>query len=185
MLAASYSGARDELAPALRAHDAALVAHTQLLVTGQGEPRDTLTRLDRRRDDLSRAVRKVVPRLRAQDVDAALATQNTATLDAVAALATDAVRAPALQRTADEAAWSTARLLSVGVSADRGLGTAGSPAAELRARLTGLLTEHVLLAGALAARLDAAGADPDDPDVRAATAALDASGVSLAELAGR
>jgi hypothetical protein len=51
--------------------------------------------------------------------------------------------------------------------------------------LTGLLSEHVLLSVALAARLRATAGDLADPDVRATTAALDASAVSLAELVGR
>lgn len=185
VLTASYAGARDELGPALRAHDSALLAHTELLVTERGDPVAGLARLDQRREELARALRKVVPRLRAQDIEGALSAQTAATLDAVAALVAGSGREPALQRTAADAAWSTARLLSVGVAADRGLGLAGSPAAELRSRLTGLLTEHVLLAGALASRVHAANGDLADPGVQAAAAALDASAVSLAELAGR
>jgi hypothetical protein len=127
VLAASYSGARAELGPSLRAHDSALLAHTEQLVDGQGDQEAGLARLDERRDELSRALRKVVPRLRAQDVDAALTAQTAATLDAVSALVAGSGRAAALQRTAGEAAWATARLLSVGVAADRGSGWPAAP----------------------------------------------------------
>ena len=184
VLGTSYSDAEPLLAPALRAHDAALLEHTEVLVAG-ADPTDALSRLDDRRDEVAVAVRQVVPRLRAQDVDAALATATSSTLDAVRAAVEGAPRAPALQRVAHEAAWSTARLLAVGVSVDRDLGLAGSPASELRGRLTGLLAEHVLLSAGLAARLAEAGGDVDDPQVGAATAVLDASAVSLAELFGR
>jgi hypothetical protein len=127
----------------------------------------------------------VVPRLRAEDVDAALSSATGTMLDAVRDAVAGGPRAPALQRLADEAAWSTARLLAVGVSTDRGLGLAGSPATELRGRLTGLLAEHVLLACSLAMRLDESGGDPATPLVVASVVALEASAVSLAELAGR
>lgn len=186
VLTASYSGAASRLEPALRRHDDALLDHTSALAAGDAPAAErTLARLDEQREELARAVRQVVPRLRAEDVDAALSSATGTMLEAVREAVTGGPRAPALQRIADEAAWATARLLAVGVSADRDLGLAGSPATELRGRLTGLLAEHVLLASAVAARLDDAGGDPGDPLVRAAVVALEASAVSLAELAGR
>jgi hypothetical protein len=127
----------------------------------------------------------VVPQLRTPDVDAALGQHAASVLDAARAVAERSPRAPGLQRTAHEDAWSLARLLAVGVSTDRGLGLAGGPATELRSRLTGLLTEHVLLSGELAARLREAGGDVEDPAVRAVDAALGAAAVALAELVGR
>lgn len=186
VLAGSYSGAGPELTPALRTHDAALLAHTSALATGDGAGAvDALEDLDRERTELADSVRRVVPQLRAQDVEATLEASTATTIDAVQAAVDDNPRAPALQRTAHEAAWSTAKLLAIGVSSDRDLGLAGSPATELRGRLTGLLTEHVLLMGQLAARIAAAGGNTDDPGVRAVEAALDAAAVSLAEVVGR
>lgn len=182
-LAGSYGNARAELLPALRTHDRTLLAHSGAVVAG--ERAADASALDAERIELVAAVRRVVPRLRASDVEEALSAGTTATLDAVQALADDSPRAVALQRSADEIAWGTARLLAVGVSSDRDLGLAGSPATELRGRLTGLLTEHVLLNGELAARLSDTGGDLEDPHVRAFEAALDAAAVSLAELIGR
>lgn len=185
-LGGTYSGARDALLPALRAYDTALLAHTSAVVTGEERAAaEALSALEAERTDVAAAVRRVVPNLRVQDVEAALTTATAATLDAVRASVEDDPRAPALQRAAHEAAWATARLLAVGVSTDRGLGLAGSPATELRGRLTGLLTEHVLLAGDLAGLLAVSGGDTDDPAVRATATALDAAAVSLAELLGR
>lgn len=186
VLTASYSGAASRLEPALRSHDDALLEHTSALAADDAPAAErTLARLEEHREELARAVRQVVPRLRAEDVDAAMSSATGTMLAAVRDAVTGGLRAPALQRIADEAAWSTARLLAVGVSADRDLGLAGSPATELRGRLTGLLTEHVLLACAVAARLDDAGGDSADPLVAASVVALEASAVSLAELAGR
>lgn len=186
VLAASYSGAASRLEPVLRRHDSALLEHTAALAADDAPAADrTRAQLDDQREELARAVRQVVPRLRAEDVDAAMSSATGTMLEAVREAVAGGPRAPALQRIADEAAWATARLLAVGVSADRDLGLAGSPATELRGRLTGLLAEHVLLACAVAARLDEAGGDPADPLVAAAVVALEASAVSLAELAGR
>jgi hypothetical protein len=186
VLGGTYSGARPELTPALREHDSALLEHTSALATGDERAASTsFEDLERERTELAESVRRVVPRLRTQDVEASLGAQTSATIDAVTAAVEASPRAPALQRSANEAAWSTARLLAIGVSSDRDLGLAGSPATELRGRLTGLLTEHVLLTGELASRLAAVGGDVNDPSVLAIVAALDAAAVSLAELVGR
>lgn len=186
VLTGSYADATEQLGPAVRGQDRALLTHTAAVVEGDEQSvRSARDALDAAQGELAATVRRVVPGLRAQDVEAALAAVATTTLQAVAAVLGDSVRAAGLQRAADEAAWSTARLLAVGVSTDRGLGLAGSPATELRGRLTGLLTEHVLLSGELAVRLREVGGDLQDAQVRAIEAALDAAAVSLADLMGR
>lgn len=186
VLAASYSEATELLLPALRAHDAALLELTSALATGdEAAAEASVTRLDGRRQALAEAVRQVVPLLRMEDVDAGLAAAEAATAEAVRATVEGSPRAPGLQRLAHEAAWDTARQLAVGVSSDRGLGAAGSPAGDLRGRLTGLLTEQVLLSVSLAARFDAVEGDQADPLAQAISTAMDANAVSLADLAGR
>lgn len=186
VLGGSYSDADEQLSPAVRAHDRALLEHTVALTAGDDDAaRRSLDDLEGAGGELARAVRRVVPGLREQDVEAALASGTATTLEAVGAVVAQSPRAPGLHRTAHEAAWSTARLLAVGVSTDRGLGLAGSPATELRGRLTGLLAEHVLLTTELAARLGEVGGAESDPLVQATDAALDAAAVSLADLMGR
>lgn len=186
VLAASYSEATELLLPALRAYDAALLDVTTALAAGDEAAAEASgARLDERQQALAEAVRQVVPRLRIEDLDTGLALATAATVEAVRAAVEGSPRAPGLQRLAHQAAWDTARQLAVGVSTDRGLGAAGSPAGDLRGRLTGLLTEQVLLSVSLAARFDAVDGDPADPLAQAITAAMDANAASLADLAGR
>jgi hypothetical protein len=111
-------------------------------------------------EELGAVVRRVVPVLDAAEVGARLAGE-------VQALTAEPVELRALAAEATE----TARLLAAGIAADRRLGEVGTPAGQLRADLTGLLTEHVLLAGRVG----------EEPDLRAA---LDANGLALGDLLG-
>lgn len=141
LLGASYQDAREPLLAALRAVDRCAVA-------GTAAPWEAA------QDELAVVLRRVVPRLPAEAVRERLgddlAAQRAVGDDPYALLRAAAARAP-----------GTAALLSGGIVEDRDLGTAGTRAATLRAQLTGLLTEHVQLAGAVAA------APTDDRAVRA------------------
>lgn len=138
VLGATYSTAREPLQEGLRQVDRLLA---------EGAESDRLTAAY---EELGHVVRRVVPVLDADEVGARLGLE-------VQALTADA---PGLRAVAAEAA-ATARLLAAGIAADRELGDVDTPAAQLRAGLTGLLTEHAFLIGSL----------DGDPAVRSALAA--------------
>lgn len=184
-LSAAYTDARPVLLPALRAHDSVLVQHVALLTGGDVEGAErVLGRLPELRNALAEAVRRVVPRLREQDVADVLRSGDEQVLEAVHAVVAGRPASSALSRRASSTASSTARMLAAGIAVDRGLGTVTRPAAELRSRLTGLLTEHVALAVGLAGQLAAVGGDVAHPLAQAARAALDANVVALAAVTG-
>lgn len=147
LLGATYTGAREPLLVALRAGDRRTLEHAAALRAPDGGPGGgarALVRLQAAQDDLAATLRRVVPRLGADQVRARLDG------DLAAQLAVGGEDPYALLRTAAGRAPETARLLTGGIAQDRALGGSGGRAATLRAELTGLLTEHVLLSGAVA-----------------------------------
>lgn len=143
VLGATYSEARAPLVEVLRREDRLLAEHAAALSTGRDPDAARLrTALEAARTDVARTVRRVVPALDAAEVADRLAVDVDVQ---------QRTTAPYAQlREASQEAAATARLLADGVAQDRGLGQVGTPAALLRADLTRLLTEHVLLVGALA-----------------------------------
>jgi hypothetical protein len=148
VIGATYSTAYQPLQDALRRVDE--------LLAQEADDR----RLMAAYEELGAVVRRVVPVLDAAEVGARLAAE-------VQALTAEPGELRALAAEASE----TARLLAAGIAADRRLGDVATPAGQLRADLTGLLTEHVLLAARLG----------EEPDLRAA---LDANGLALGDLLG-
>lgn len=142
LLGATYTGAREPLLGALRAVDRRGLQQAD--AAGAPATAAALRRLRTAQDELAGTVRRVVPRLDAEQVRVRLEQ------DLAAQLAVGGDDPYARVRTAAAGAVQTARMLSVGVADDRALGPAATRAATLRAQLTGLLTEHVLLAGAVA-----------------------------------
>ena len=172
VLGATYSEARAPLLEVLRREDRLLAEHAAALSTGRAADAAALQlALQTARADVARTVRRVVPALDAMEVADRLAVDV-------------AVQRPTTQpyaqlRDAGQEAAETARLLADGVAQDRGLGPVGTAAARLRADLTRLLTEHVLLVGALAR-------EPAGPGDRRAgvRAALQANADALSEVLG-
>jgi hypothetical protein len=141
MLGATYSEARAPLLVALRGEDRAWTA----LATTDGHERGGAAQraLEQARREVAQVIRRVVPRL---DVDEVARQWSSAV-----AAARSAAEAPYEQLGAAAAqARQTAHLLASGVAADRRLAGVDTPAARLRADLTGLLSEHAALATALA-----------------------------------
>lgn len=168
VLGATYSAAREPLLQALREHDRLLVRHADA-VSGSGR--------DGVRDELlesqlavARVVRRVVPTLDVDEVALRLGAEVTAQ---------DTPRDYEQLREAAAEAQQTARLLTAAVSDDRGLGSASTGAARWRSDATALLTEHVLITGALARELRTPGTGSVS-----ARRALDANAVALADLLG-
>lgn len=152
VLGATYSTAHEPLLDALRQVDGLLAEPDP-----SGAVRE---RLAAAYEQLGAVVRRVVPVLDAEEVGARLATEVqalTAQPEQLRAVAAEAAR--------------TARLLAAGIAADRRLGDVDTPAIQLRSGLTGLLTEHVLLVGALTEQ-------PAAPD------ALAGNALALGELLG-
>lgn len=165
----ALSAAASGRAGAVAALDASSEAVTEVLSAGYTEARAPLLAALRACDeavvdrssgcetDLDVALTAVVPRLDAAQRAGRLPTSAVAGY-------------PALRR-AGAAARSSARVLAGAVAADRHLGETATPAATLRADLTWLLVEHVLLATA----------QPTPQD----RAALSANGADLVDLLGR
>ena len=168
LLGATYEGAREQLLLSLRTCDRRALQHADAVRTGDaGGLAAALEGLQSAQADLAATVRRVVPRLPASQL------RERLDGDLLAQLAVGGEDGYARLRTASGRAPATAALIAAGIAEDRGLGPAGTPAATLRADLTGLLTEHVQLAGALA-RAPA----PEPP----AVIALQANGADLTAL---
>jgi hypothetical protein len=171
VLGAAYDEARGPLLQALRRDDRLLVRHAKALAEGDSAAAAALRQeLVIAQRDLARVVRRVVPTLDADEVAQRLAADVQAQLSPASY--------ERLHETAQGAA-GTARLLASGVAADRGLDSPGTDAARLRAEVTGLLTEHVALMGALARELRSPGAGS-----RSARAALLLNADALAAVLG-
>lgn len=168
VLGATYSAAREPLLQALREHDRLLVQHAAA-VTGSG-PDDVRDELLESQLAVARVVRQVVPTLDVNEVALGLGAEVTAQRNP-----------PSYEQLREAAAEAqrTARLLTAAVSDDRGLGSASAGAARWRSDVTALLTEHVLLTGALARELRTPGSGS-----MSARRALDANAVALADLLG-
>lgn len=167
-------GAGGPVLEALRQDDRLLTGHAVALAAGPADATGTArSELEQGERDLAQVLRQVVPGIDAAELGERLSGQVQAQL---------AVGTPdeysRLRAAAREAA-ATAALLAAGIAQDRGLGAAGTSAARLRADLTGLLTEHASLAGALAGELRAPG-----PAAADAREALQANAVALADLLG-
>ena len=176
LLGATSAGDREPLLASLRAADRRTLQDADAVGTpGAAAARSAL---ERAQDELAATVGRVGLALEAEPVRVRLQQ------DLAAQLAVGGDDAYVLVRAAGGEAAATARLLTVGIAADRDLGPAATPAATLRAELTGLVTEHVLLAGAVARE----GARPRDarPGARHASAvrALRANGRALTAALG-
>lgn len=174
VLGATYSEARRPLLEALQRVDQLIGEHAVAL--GRGDAGGAATAREQLRqaeNELAQVIRRVVPQLDAAEVADRFAGQLQAQLAVGTGTQYSQLRAAAQQ------AGVTARLLSAGIADDRRLGSPGAGAARLRADLTGLLTEHVALVGALAGELRAPG-----PAADGARAALQANAVTLADVVG-
>lgn len=175
VLAGTYPTARGPLREALQRTDQLIAEHAEALVAGDTAATDRVgAELTASHRELAEVLRQVVPTVRAEEVAQPL----SGDLDAQrAALGGDFLRLRAVAAQAAE----TARLLAAGIAMDRGLGDVSTPAVQLRADLTGLLTEHVALVASLAR-------DPNldpEPEPVGARAALRANAGDLADLLGR
>lgn len=168
LLGATYSAAGGPLLEALREYDRQLVQHAAAVA--RELPNEPSGELFEAQLEVARVLRQVTPTL---DVDEVALRLGADVQAQQAAGAYDQLR------TAAQDAQRTARLLTTAVAADRGLGRASADGPRWRAELTGLLTEHVMLTGALARELREPGRGS-----ASARAALDANAQALADLVG-
>lgn len=171
VLGATYQGASRPLLEALRREDDLLARHAAALGSGNAAAAVAARgELVQAQAELARTVRRAVPTLDAPQVAERLATDVQAQLPP---------RAYERLREVAQSAAGTARLLAAGIAADRDLGSPSTDAARLRADVTGLMTEHVALVGALSRELRTPG-----PRSVSARAALQANGEDLSVLLG-
>jgi hypothetical protein len=140
--------------------------------------------LDGYRTSFGQLINSVVPELPADAVAEEL-TPHVASLFAAidAQVAGDPKQFALLQAAADHMP-GTAAILAGGIATNLKLGKADTPAGDLRAGLTGLLTQHVYAAGIAISTAVAKGGDLKDPMVVGAVNALDANSVALSKAVG-
>jgi hypothetical protein len=169
LLGATYSEARVPLLETLRSDDRLVAWYAVARAAGDVAAAEQ-ARTDLERAETARVIRRVVPTLDAAEVAMRLEVAVEAQLTA---------RSYDQLHAASRQAAGTARLLAAGIALDRELGSPGADAAQLRAEVTGLLTEHVMLSTALARELRAPGAAS-----ASARAALDSNAELLATALG-
>jgi hypothetical protein len=173
VLGAVYDDAEPPLLLALREVDRLQLEHALTLL--QGDAAVARAALEQAQLELSAVLRRVVPALGAEQV------RDRLMSDLEAQLASGGDDPYTALRTAAARARDTARVLTDGIAEDRQLGVSGTRASRLRADLTALLTEHVLLAGGLAGELVKA----DGGAPASARSALDANALELTAVLGR
>lgn len=174
VLGAVYNDARPPLLLALREVDRLQLERALTLSSGDAAAvAASGAALEQAQLELSAVLRRVVPALGAVQIRDRLMPDLEAQLAASGDTPYTALRLAAAR------SRDTARVLAGGISEDRHLGVSGTRASRLRADVTALLTEHVLLAAALTGELVA------DADAAGARAALDANALELATVLGR
>ena len=176
VLGAVYDDAQPPLLLALREVDRLQLDHALTLSQGDAAVAAVArAALEQAQLELSVVLRRVVPALGAEQV------RDRLMSDLEAKLAAGGDDPYTALRTAAARARDTARVLTDGIAEDRQLGVSGTRASRLRADLTALLTEHVLLAGGLAGEL----AKADGGASASARSALDANALELTAVLGR
>ena len=179
VLGATYLDARSPLLGALRGCDKAQLTYATALASGDpAAVAAARSALEQASLQLGTVVRRVVPGMPVERVTARLRE------DLEAQLAARSGQPYTALRTAAGRAVDTASLLAAEVAAARRLGPTGPRAATLRAELTALLTEHVLLVGRLAGELDAGEDAPAGGGAGGARAALAANASDLSQSLG-
>lgn len=173
VLGAVYDDAEPPLLLALREVDRLQLEHALTLL--QGDAAVARAALEQAQLELSAVLRRVVPALGVEQV------RDRLMSDLEAQLAAGGDDPYTALRTAAARARDTARVLTDGIAEDRQLGVSGTRASRLRADVTALFTEHVLLAGGLAGELVKA----DGGAAASARSALDANALELTAVLGR
>ncbi|MBW3640971.1 MAG: hypothetical protein KY451_14170 [Actinobacteria bacterium] len=176
VLGAVYDDAQPPLLLALRGVDRLQLEHALTLSQGDvAVAAVARAALEQAQLELSAVLRRIVPALGAEQI------RDRLMPDLEAQLAAGGADPYTALRTAAARARDTARVLTDAIAEDRQLGVSGTRASRLRADLTALLTEHVLLAGGLAGEL----AKADGGAVASARSALDANALEFAAVLGR
>ncbi|HUR13305.1 MAG TPA: hypothetical protein VM097_02300 [Mycobacteriales bacterium] len=140
--------------------------------------------LDGYRVSFGQLINSVVPELPADAVANELKPHVASLFAAIdAQVAGDPKQFTLLQAAADHMP-GTAAILAGGIAMNLKLGQTDTPAADLRAGLTGLLTQHVYTAGIAISTAVAKGGNLKDPMVVSAVKALDNNSVALSKAVG-
>src|SRR4051794_26156912 len=140
--------------------------------------------LDGYRTSFGQLINSVVPELPADAVANELKPHVASLFAAIDAQVAGDPKQFALLQTAANHMPATAAILAGGIATNLDLGKADTKAAELRAGLTALLTQHVYAAGIAINTAVAKGGNLKDPMVTGAVSALDANSVALSKAIG-
>src|SRR3954451_17642473 len=140
--------------------------------------------LDGYRPSFAQLINSVVPELPADAVAEELKPHVASLSAAIDAQVAGDPKQFALLQTAADHMPMTAAILAGGISTNLKLGAADTKAADLRAGLTALLTQHVYAAGIAINTAVAKGGNLKDPMVTGAVSALDANSVALSKAIG-
>lgn len=140
--------------------------------------------LDSYRTAFGTLLSSVVPELPAADMANELKDQVVRQLAAIDAQVAGSPRQFALLQDTASHTWDVAAIFAAGIATNLRLGVTDRPAADLRAGLTALLTQHVYATGIAVDAVVAKGGKLDDPLVRGAVAALDSNSIALSRAIG-
>jgi hypothetical protein len=140
--------------------------------------------LDGYRLSFGQLINSVVPELPADAVANELKPHVASLFAAIDAQVAGSPKQFALLQVAASHMPGTAAILASGIATNLNLGKTDTPAADLRAGLTSLLTQHVYAAGIAISTAVAKGGNLKDPMVVGAVGALDANSVALSKAVG-
>jgi hypothetical protein len=140
--------------------------------------------LDGYRLSFGQLINSVVPELPAAAVADELKPHVASLFAAIDAQVAGSPKQFALLQAAAGHMPGTAAILAGGIATNLNLGKTDTPAADLRAGLTGLLTQHVYAAGIAISTAVAKGGNVKDPLVVGAVSALDDNSVALSKAVG-
>jgi hypothetical protein len=184
-IGAAYPKAEAPFLASWRQHIGFFVDYTLGKATKDAAKTDKAIKdLDGYRTSFGQLINSVVPELPADAVAEELKPHVASLFAAIdAQVAGDPKQFELLQAAADHMPM-TAATLAGGIAANLKLGAADTKAADLRAGLTGLLTQHVYAAGIAINTAVAKGGDLKDPMVVGAVGALDKNSVALSKAIG-
>jgi hypothetical protein len=184
-IGAAYPKAEAPFLASWRQHIGFFVDYTLGKATKDAAKTDKAIKdLDGYRTSFGQLINSVVPELPADAVAEELKPHVASLFAAIdAQVAGDPKQFELLQAAADHMPM-TAATLAGGIATNLKLGATDTKAAELRAGLTGLLTQHVYAAGIAINTAVAKGGDLKDPMVVGAVNALDKNSVALSKAVG-
>lgn len=185
VIGAAYPAAQAPFLASWRQHVGFLVEYTLGRYTrNAGRVASAKADLDGFRSSFGKLLNDLVPELPAEDMASELKPHVARLLTAIDAQVAGSPKQFALLQDAAAHTPDEAAILAGGIASNLKLGVTDRPAADLRAGLTALLTQHVYAVGIAIDTAVSQGGDLRDSRVRAAVSALDANSVALSKAIG-